>query len=585
MGKFLMVAGGVAVALIAVLATLFYFSPLSVTVESPQHNQRITRESIAVSGRYSGLIAPEVEVDSVVAAIVDGRFEVKGVAVDRKRSITATATWSLLGIQLKTMSHPVEILPTPEAVLIDDLREGTAVAPETASASISGTYRGPSGARITVNDTPATVSGHRFRADGVPLSLGNNALVARASIDERAVTDSRNILRQIDCRLEIDPPPGGWTTEADHLAVRGRLIGAGNTVTVEAGGRHWPTAGREFTIELALPTRINRFIVSANSPYCLQRVSHPLMIARSEPRRLRVVIDDPPRPDRGEYQTASDRITVTGTVTATGNVDLDKLDIVVSNPVAEKNTRVAIQRRTGAKGVSRFRAVDVLLQEGENRVRADARLGDLSGSDKRLIVRRVVPNLRFEAAPQTGRTPLSVTFAVTGTEELKIQSAVVRFGDGAVRTLDLAQLSKFPHIYTSGGTYRVELIIADQSRGEIPLNETVIAYADEERPPEVIALGESILKSMLRYLAQGMIDEALAQISGGAYEKYKRVFLALQEGGELSQVVDRIGEIHDGRWLGDVQEILVSREASGTPRVFGIYLLKSEDGRWRIEGM
>ena len=65
--------------------------------------------------------------------------------------------------------------------------------------------------------------------------------------------------------------------------------------------------------------------------------------------------------------------------------------------------------------------------------------------------------------------------------------------------------------------------------------------------------------------------------------RYSAVFEQLRA--SLPSIVDRIGEIRESTMNLDLAEFAVVRSTPQGPRRFLIYLIRGEDGIWRIDGM
>ena len=93
----------------------------------------------------------------------------------------------------------------------------------------------------------------------------------------------------------------------------------------------------------------------------------------------------------------------------------------------------------------------------------------------------------------------------------------------------------------------------------------------------------AIYENMLLRLKAGNIDGALTAFTGSAYDKFKEIFTQLQP--DLVNIIEQLGTVTEATFNLNVAELTLVRDnAEGTQR-FMIYLLRAEDGIWRIDGM
>jgi hypothetical protein len=93
----------------------------------------------------------------------------------------------------------------------------------------------------------------------------------------------------------------------------------------------------------------------------------------------------------------------------------------------------------------------------------------------------------------------------------------------------------------------------------------------------------AIYDGMLARLRAGNIPGALTAFTGSAYERHSEIFTQLQS--SLAQIVDQLGEVKEVTFNEDVAELTVVRDTPDGPLAFLIYMLRSEDGIWRVDGM
>ena len=93
----------------------------------------------------------------------------------------------------------------------------------------------------------------------------------------------------------------------------------------------------------------------------------------------------------------------------------------------------------------------------------------------------------------------------------------------------------------------------------------------------------AVYDGMLTRLRAGNVPGALAAFTGSAYERYRGILTDLQP--SLAEVVDQLGEVQEVTFSDDVAELTIVRSTPDGPQAFLIYMLRSEDGIWRIDAM
>lgn len=135
------------------------------------------------------------------------------------------------------------------------------------------------------------------------------------------------------------------------------------------------------------------------------------------------------------------------------------------------------------------------------------------------------------------------------------------------------------HTYPGPGVYPARFVVTDNTgQGHVAIYMVVIRD---------VSAADSMLREtyaqMLARLKAGNLDSALNAFTGGVRDKYRSIFLTLQP--ELPAIVDRLGTLREGVIGEELAEYILSREVNGTRQGFLMYLLRSEDGVWRIDGM
>lgn len=77
----------------------------------------------------------------------------------------------------------------------------------------------------------------------------------------------------------------------------------------------------------------------------------------------------------------------------------------------------------------------------------------------------------------------------------------------------------------------------------------------------------------------------MAYISGGAAPQYESLFNALKDAGQLDAAVNALGTLRGSTVGSDFGELILTRETAEGTVAFPVWLIRGNDGVWRIEGM
>jgi hypothetical protein len=236
--------------------------------------------------------------------------------------------------------------------------------------------------------------------------------------------------------------------------------------------------------------------------------------------------------------------------------------------------------------LGRFQANDIPLTPGVNTITAVVTTQDGQSSSQSLTINSTGAGaFVVHAAPTEGLESLQVTFTVedpTGT--LFKQIFVDLDGDG------FPNLILTPDQFVDGkvtirATYPVGTWLA-----------VLTAYDEQDRviystSKSIVVRIPAILQNDLRGVYDGMVTRlragnipgALTAFTGSAYEKYNAVFTQLQP--SLASLVDQLGELQEVTFNMDLAEFSFVRNTPDGPQKFMLYMIRAEDGIWRIDGM
>ncbi len=288
---------------------------------------------------------------------------------------------------------------------------------------------------------------------------------------------------------------------------------------------------------------------------------------------------------------------VTITVAAGPSVDIDAglagatIDddnVLVRGVVsAPANTAVSVNGVvTHVDDLGRFNANDVPLTPGANTVTVEVTTQDGITTAQSIVVNSSGAGaFALHAAPTEGLDTLQVTFTIENPADTPFKQMALDLDNNG-----LADLVFTPGQFVDGkltvtatypiGTWTAVLKAYDDRNDVI--------YSTSK---SIVVLSPAVLQQKLRAVYDGMLTRlkagniagALTAFTGSAYQKYNEIFTELQP--SLAQIVDQLGEVVEMTFNGDVGELAIVQNTPDGPQRFMLYLIRSEDGIWRIDGM
>ncbi len=244
------------------------------------------------------------------------------------------------------------------------------------------------------------------------------------------------------------------------------------------------------------------------------------------------------------------------------------------------NTGITVNGVVATQDGNRFYA-EVPLASGINSVTATATTPEGITTTQTISVSSSgAAPIRISMAPKSGIAPLNTSLGVLNNTANPISKIQIDFdGNGSIDYTGTDPNAPMAFTYTAPGVYQAQVTVTD-SLGTVYTLTQVVVVQDIAKVDAVL---RASYNGMVGNLKQGNIDTALTVFSGGAYEKYKAVFTALQP--NLASIVDQLGTITDGTISGDMAEYTLVRNTAAGSQAFLIYFIRSEDGVWRIDGM
>lgn len=234
----------------------------------------------------------------------------------------------------------------------------------------------------------------------------------------------------------------------------------------------------------------------------------------------------------------------------------------------------------------RFQANDVPLTPGSNTVTAVVTTQDGQTTSQSIAINSTGPGaFVVRASPTEGLNSLQVTFTVENPGNVPFKQ--INFdldNDGFPNVIAT------PNQFTDGtltvtATYPVGTWLAtikvydDQDHAIYSTTKSIVVLQPILLQGNLLA----IYDGMLSRLRAGNIPGALTAFTGAAYDKYNAIFTQLQP--TLASIADQLGEVREVNFGIDLAEFSVVRNTLEGPKRFMFYLIRAEDGIWRIDGM
>jgi hypothetical protein len=236
--------------------------------------------------------------------------------------------------------------------------------------------------------------------------------------------------------------------------------------------------------------------------------------------------------------------------------------------------------------LGRFQANDIALTPGVNTVTAIVTTQDGQSSSQSITINSTGAGaFVVHAAPTEGLESLQVTFTVEDPAGTPFKQIFVDLDGDGFPNLILTPDQFFDGKVNIRATYPVGTWLA-----------VLTAYDEQDRviystSKSIVVRIPAILQNDLRGVYDGMVTRlragnipgALTAFTGSAYEKYNAIFTQLQP--SLGTVLDQLGELQEVTFNMDMAEFSFVRSTADGPQRFMLYMIRAEDGIWRIDGM
>ena len=229
---------------------------------------------------------------------------------------------------------------------------------------------------------------------------------------------------------------------------------------------------------------------------------------------------------------------------------------------------------------------DVPLVPGDNPITAILTTQDGQTAAKTITVNSSGPGaFVVTASPTEGLNSLTVTFTIENPANTAFKQMLVDLEGEGVPNLIVTpgQLVDGKIAFTATypvGTFLATVKAYDDTNSLIySTTKAIVVRMPELLQPNLLA----IYDGMMTRLRAGNIAGAMTAFTGSAYEKYNEIFTLL--GPSLPVIVDQVGQVAEITFNMDLAEITIVRNTPDGPVSFMMYMIRSEDGIWRIDAM
>jgi hypothetical protein len=254
---------------------------------------------------------------------------------------------------------------------------------------------------------------------------------------------------------------------------------------------------------------------------------------------------------------------------------------------APENAAVTVNGSvTHIDDLGRFNANEVALLPGSNTVTVEVTTQAGQSARQSIVVNSTAAGaFVMHASPTEGLESLQVTFTIENPANTPFKQMLFDLDNDGYPNLILTPAQFVDGKTTVTATYPEGTWLAvlkaydDHDRVIYSTSRSIVV-----RIPQILqGKLRAIYDGMLTRLRAGNIAGAMSAFTGSAYDKYNAIFTQLQP--SLAEIVDQLGEVKDVTFDGELAELTLARNTPDGVRLFMIYMLRSEDGIWRIAGM
>ena len=234
----------------------------------------------------------------------------------------------------------------------------------------------------------------------------------------------------------------------------------------------------------------------------------------------------------------------------------------------------------------RFQANDIALAPGANTVTAIVTTQDGQTAAHTLVVNSTGRGtLVAHASPTEGLNSLTVTFNVENPDNAPFDRITFDLDNNGTVDVSAVAAQFVNGALTVSATYPagtwLAVITAYDDRGQVIYitRKSIVVFS----PTALQTKLRGIYDGMLGRLRTGNVNGALTALTSSARERYGPALTQLQT--TLPSIVSQLGELQEVNFGIDLAELSIVRTTASGTEQFMLYMLRSEDGIWRFDGM
>jgi hypothetical protein len=271
---------------------------------------------------------------------------------------------------------------------------------------------------------------------------------------------------------------------------------------------------------------------------------------------------------------------INGSTVADDNISITGTTQAPMNSAIVVNGRAASMDSTGA-----FFVNNVVLQPGSNTLTLQLNSQDGDPITQTVTVQSsgTAPFL-VTVDRQEGLAPLDIDLTIANRGGASFQRIEIDTnGDGAAEAIltalpDNRIVESFS--YPVPGTYTIGVKVYDANNQVIYAAQRKIrAYGADELGYKIVG----VYNNLVTRLGNNDPNSALRLFTGNAAARYASVFSAL--GSSLSSVAQQLGKPINGAGGEEWSELTILRSTPNGDQAFMMYIIRGEDGIWRIDSM
>jgi hypothetical protein len=253
---------------------------------------------------------------------------------------------------------------------------------------------------------------------------------------------------------------------------------------------------------------------------------------------------------------------------------------------APLNSAVAVNGRPAVLDLNGRFFVDVLkLQPGLNSISVTVNAQGSAPFAKTISINTTGAS-PFEVTldKQQGLAPLTVNLSINNRGNAAFKRIDIDTTDDGVPDLVLTALTSSGTTqsitYGNPGLYTLRVVVYDANDNPIYTATRRVRAID---PSELGYRLASVYTTLVDNLAANNVSGALTAFVDGARDRYASTFASL--GASLPSIAGQLGTLSNIVVMEDMGELTVARPVGSDTQVFMIYLIRGNDGVWRIETM